>query len=570
MPSLSAQSMEPKWFAEWRADSRARLPESLDPFQVPSSDGTLSDYLLRETALPPSSPLGVARALLESFAKIQTTKNAVFEFGLRTNFSNLQSGNIHLDGEVILTAPYRPKATFEERMDILSGLGVHEIMHLECSSPDLCRLAGERGALFRQIYNTVEDEFIEIELGEVSPGYTGYIRSAKVYMFSDAYRAFVRQDRSLLNAFLLFARYPEGLSWSVASRYERELFDVKRILTPYPNNEAKVFAATERIFELFEKAHRDDHYPEPSPGLQGFLAQASRHHDAPAEAIPPFLRRRLPREVYRESTAKTSGPITWEDATDNPAQYLNDLGEVRPFVHRLRRRLQRWIQPTGYPDSYRRTGRLDPQRLHRIPTGDSRVFKLADRPTQRKMALSLLVDESGSMQHEKIAAARKVAVLFQEALRGVSQLELVIFGHTADNPDGTTNMFRYHQPGSKAKFRIGSMSSRRNNRDGVAVQAAAQETRRVTQAKDIVLFVISDGLPQATGYKGDAAVANTRAVVKRIERRMSVIQIAIDPVLDSSRMFKHHLTFTDLQALPDQMGRLVPKLLDRPDSRGDH
>ena len=76
-----------------------------------------------------------------------------------------------------------------------------------------------------------------------------------------------------------------------------------------------------------------------------------------------------------------------------------------------------------------------------------------------------------------------------------------------------------------------------------------------------MLLVISDGQPQANGYKGLAAVRHTRSVVQQLQKQMTVIQVAIDPVVASSRMFDNHVRFTELDRVPDQVGKLIRKLV---------
>jgi cobalamin biosynthesis protein CobT len=75
----------------------------------------------------------------------------------------------------------------------------------------------------------------------------------------------------------------------------------------------------------------------------------------------------------------------------------------------------------------------------------------------------------------------------------------------------------------------------------------------------MILLVLSDGLPHAQKYEGD--VAHTRTVVKRLQRDMVVIQVAIAPELDNRRMFDHAVRLTDLATLPTAMMRLVRALL---------
>lgn len=554
----------PNWWGEWLEAAEARLRPGTNPFGISSKGGTLSQFALNRLSLPRVDSLHVAKGFISSLAKIQTSHQVSIAFVPHTNFSDLESGNVYLDGSVITECRFRPRATFSERLDILSGIGLHEAMHLECSIPELCLKAKERGQLFSQIHNIVEDEFIESRLAQISPGYVGYLQTAKAYMFGDVHKALVGEDCSLLNVFLLFVRYPKDLNWLSAAPYARELGQVKDILTPFPTSGLEVFQTVERIHELLEKSQNLRSLPESTAGLQDFLARTIHHQYPLIDPVKELRKRGLrlldtpdPPTSERDLESK----VTWETLDNNLIQYKTDKATVGPYVQKLRAWLRAWNISTSTPVRERPRGRLDPSKLHTIPMGNERIFQQRLQPSQRRVAIALLIDESGSMQGPKIDAARQVAVLFREALHSVRNIELFIFGHTADNPRSYTNLYRYWQPGWKKRYSLGNIISRQNNRDGIAIQTAAQEVKRITRFREIILMVISDGQPNAHRYKGDPAVAHTREIVKKLQREMTVIQIAIEPVVESARMFDHYVRFTDLAALPNQMARLLRKLL---------
>ena len=76
--------------------------------------------------------------------------------------------------------------------------------------------------------------------------------------------------------------------------------------------------------------------------------------------------------------------------------------------------------------------------------------------------VGLLVDESGSMgERAKIEVARKTAVLFRDSLAEISNVDLYIYGHTADVDHPSTLIYRYWKPGARHPASLGSMTSRR-------------------------------------------------------------------------------------------------------------
>src|SRR5207247_364942 len=124
----------------------------------------------------------------------------------------------------------------------------------------------------------------------------------------------------------------------------------------------------------------------------------------------------------------------------------------------------------------KRSGALDRQKLYSLPLGSEYVFQRREKDAKKDFTVVLLIDESASMSGDKISKARQVAVLFKEALPHLEGIELFIYGHTADIPTGTTTLFCYWTPrGKKKPYSLGAVHAHSNNRDGVAIQAVAQE-----------------------------------------------------------------------------------------------
>jgi hypothetical protein len=569
MTYLSASAPEPAWWQAWLAASEARLPTGMNPFGIVSTDGTLSDFILPVTWRREMSVAPLMRELLRSLATIQTARQVAIAYAEQCNYTDLQSGLIVLDARLMHTCPYRPQASLTERLDILSGLCLHEALHIEYSSAELCQRAQTHGQLFAHVHNILEDEYIESQLPRTSPGYAGYVHATRSYMFDDAHRSMVRQDHSLLNIFLLFVRYPKRIRWQEVGPFHDVLDQIRRILTPFPTSNLMVYQAAEQIVQLLE-AHQQTG-PEPTMALRIFLEAAAQHRLPKRDLLELADRmlsgrgsRRAPRHSPSAGSAaepQLQSAIGWSVPDNNRQCYDRDRHMVKPYIQRLRRWLQAWeVQGRGGL-SWTARGRLEWRQLHSIPQGNTRLFHRPDAPRARPLTLALLIDESGSMAGEKITAARQVAILFKEALATVNNIELYIFGHSADMPPSTTTIFRYWAPGWKRSYSLGSVSARKNNRDGVALWAVAHEVKRCAKHRAIVLLVLSDGQPHAAGYQDEAAIAHTRSIVQRLQREMVVIQIAIDTALDSQRMFDHYLRFTNLASLPTHMERLLRKLL---------
>lgn len=549
----------PAWWPQWCGEAGARLPPAGNPFRVVYADGTLSSFVLPAGHWEAREHLPHALQLIRSLARVQTAKPHTIQYGLQTNGVDLDSGLMLLDQTVISPCPHRPHATFTERLDILAGLCLHEVLHLQHSCAALTRQGKARGPLFGHLHNILEDEFIESRLPACAPGYVPYLLAARAYMFEDAHQANVQQDDSLLNTFLLMVRYPRRVQWEVAGPYRHELAQIRDVLTPFPDTPEAVFQATETIQAIFEQ--RPHPGPEPTKGLWQFLQVTMEQNGAALKRTVMIERARRLATAPSTPEPGRAGGVTWTWPTDHAQQYATDRAAVRPYIAPLRRWLREWEGPVPQPARGRLRGQLDRRQLHAIPRCNPHVFQRPAKLSSRRLTLALLIDESGSMDGKKIVVARQVAVLFKEALCESRNIDLLIFGHTADQPDDSTNIFCYWGLGSKRPYSLGQVRARRNNRDGVAIAAVANAVKQHRRNREIILLIVSDGGPNAKHYGGEAAVEHTRAVVKNLQNDMALVQIAIEPFADSARIFEHHIRFTDLAALPRDMMRLLRQLL---------
>ncbi len=100
-----------------------------------------------------------------------------------------------------------------------------------------------------------------------------------------------------------------------------------------------------------------------------------------------------------------------------------------------------------------------------------------------------LVDESGSMEGEKIEAARDTAVLLNEAMSGIRNVDLYIYGHTTEN--GQFVKLNAYREGKapKDKHVLGSIDAHWSNIDSKAIREAASRVRARTREK-CLFFVV--------------------------------------------------------------------------------
>lgn len=205
-------------------------------------------------------------------------------------------------------------------------------------------------------------------------------------------------------------------------------------------------------------------------------------------------------------------------------------GEIRAVVNSL-------LFMNNHPESHihgMRHGTLDSGSLHKlaIDTDNPTVFEQVENITGKRIAVSLLIDRSGSMiatstyDEERVAKttrqddANQVAMILIEALSKIDGINLNVHthctyphrpaelkkeihtGHTGTISDDMT-IHDIVVNGDDAREMLVDLSPGGNNLDGYAIKYIAEGmSKDYHDYDDRVLFVISDGQPHAS-YYGD-------------------------------------------------------------------
>ena len=231
------------------------------------------------------------------------------------------------------------------------------------------------------------------------------------------------------------------------------------------------------------------------------------------------------------------------------ADYVRKRQEdIAKHIGQLTKHLQRMIQARSYDRKIPgfRTGKLDGSALHRVPTGDDRVFRRVHRMTTKDVDVQLVVDLSGSMHGQKVELATEVAyavglpldrlginnqiIGFTTADMNLVTHHLEIVERDAEKDSGCRRPSRYepiYMPILKdwsQNFTADRQSAvimaakdvrLRNNLDGESVEYAGRMLWAQPGARKLMI-VLSDGCPSAHGNYKEQAV-HLRRVVKRLE-----------------------------------------------------
>lgn len=282
------------------------------------------------------------------------------------------------------------------------------------------------------------------------------------------------------------------------------------------------------------------------------------------EALAQAERQRI--KLVDQGSSHEGIPLDVNRVTDvspeDVARYEAELDEVKAYSKRLQRQMREALRDLkdGYIQHHKLTGnRLEARNTYRP---DQRYFASRKLPQDLPdMAVSVLVDCSGSMGGSRINAARKAAILLHDFCLGLN-IPVHVAGH--DTRGSTVEYAVYTDftaVGKKDRYRLEQMCAGGCNRDGMAIEIAGNLlASRPEEVK--LLIVISDGLPNHTGYKGEPAKEDIRNIVKKY-RRKGVETIAAAIGSDRADIKDIYgdgfLDIEDLDKLPRTLTALVKK-----------
>lgn len=259
----------------------------------------------------------------------------------------------------------------------------------------------------------------------------------------------------------------------------------------------------------------------------------------------------------------SSKDVIFTRQKENRDGYMSALEEVKQYVPAVRKVVKGRCVEYSLTHLGMRSGVLDTGKLAEAVQGVPTVYKRQGEVRSDRACVCMLVDESGSMyRHGRMLAARKTAVLLNEALSSIPNIELFIYGHTADcERSGITELNIYREKGYAPKYALGSLEPRSNNRDGLAILETALRVRKQTR-EEVLMFIISDGEPAAEDYFGMKAIGHTKECVEKAEAMgFRIVQICINANYDPALMFRHFIKMENLGTLARDLGREIAKAL---------
>lgn len=266
-------------------------------------------------------------------------------------------------------------------------------------------------------------------------------------------------------------------------------------------------------------------------------------------------------DIEGEVSFGSSANVIFMKEQDNKGRYMESYSNIRQYIPSIHRILKGHCRDYKLVLRSMRSGVLDTNKLAEAIQGVPTVYMREGEVYTDKITAVILIDESGSMAWGgRINSARDTAVLLNESMKNIPDIELFIYGHSADEHCcGTTELRVYRDKNYHPAYALGSVDAHHENRDGTAILETAKAVRKQTN-NPVVMFVLSDGAPAAYGYSGKAAMREVRSKVKQAEKLgFSIVQVCIDASYDPKQMFDHYVILDNMPKLAIDLGKVLKK-----------
>ena len=418
----------------------------------------------------------------------------------------------------------------------------------------------------------------------------------------------------LLNAIISLVRYPKTIEMSDLEEFSDTLLEVRELLTPYPTTTAECVETAEKIYEIIKKYLQEDEkqkqkqsagdsqpqdgQPSDESGQGSGSAGQPQSSQQPIGQTKKMTARQIAKKVEQDmndifdqikdalkeltcepdkktidsqnqsETVKADRNLVGKicegraergsqkgcvvmKATPNQERYNDSLSRVRKYIPAISKSLK--CSSMEYKLIHRgmRSGMLDTGKIAEAYQGVPTVYMREGQVKSDRISVCILIDESGSMYGPGETAARDTAVLLNEAIGTLQNVDLYIYGHSTD---GGTALYVYREKTFCPKYAIGSTDSRWGNNDGTAIREAASRVRKHTK-ENCLFFMISDGAP-------NEPVREVRQAVMDVEKQgFSIVAVSIDPQYDPSLMYDRNVNLTDMSRLAVDLGKMVKKAI---------
>ena len=459
-------------------------------------------------------------------------------------------------------------------------------------------------SLEKFVQKVLNEERVSKLMAEDTPGYLRFVKKYKEHKYKERPNHEGDKSKHLLDLFDRIIRYPEDITQEEMDEFAKPIEAIKELIRKsdgIPDEATKCRKLAKKIAGVLkeyieippepvckktsEGEGGDDGSSEESDPKKSKMSMSDELVEhmkkimksmAEQDTEDADMLKEMVNEMKSVRETGTAGEINGkvDYITPPPSSYVTrkykeilskiDLSKASVIGTLLKRKNR------DYQFSLKsmRSGRLDTGKLAEAKQHVPTIYERIGEVKTNKLCVGVLIDESGSMGGSKEVVAREAAIMLNEALKNVPDVELFIYGHTADWYDpgcsgtGSTQLFIYREPGNNNEVAMGGISGKYENRDGVAMIAAAKRMRQRTQNQG-VFVILSDGSPHASSYHGQSAKDHVRKTATKIEQMgFQVIQVTIGGYR-STDMFKNVVNIDNIEEFPMKfVGFLKTKIND--------
>jgi cobaltochelatase CobT len=254
-----------------------------------------------------------------------------------------------------------------------------------------------------------------------------------------------------------------------------------------------------------------------------------------------------------------------ETTPEDAGRYEEMLKQVAPMVMQMTRSLEQAIRTITMSKkaTHMPRGKLDMKRLVPLVTGlDKRVFFRKEEGLDLDVAVSITIDESGSMRHGKSEAVRDMAIVLGEVLDQLGIPFEIVGGTTANvsvgPPEGgfdrtnpiVVDLFKtFGENWKTTRPRMLRVSHYNNYIDGEVIEMEAKRLLGRHERRKIV-FSLSDGSPNA-GHDNNRRMGQNLIEVCEKARKAGVEVFGFGIGTDEPKQFYGEKWFVYLESLSE-------------------
>lgn len=175
------------------------------------------------------------------------------------------------------------------------------------------------------------------------------------------------------------------------------------------------------------------------------------------------------------------------------------------------------------------------------------------------MAVSVIVDGSGSMEGTKMQYAKLASIILEDFCRNLN-IPFNLISHDADKGYVKIKEFIDFDSPKNERYNLTKLTDGNCNRDGFPIRYAMNKIKYRKEPFKLII-VISDGLPNDTGYGFRQALADITDIRKECKKKnIELIAFAIDSNIEKLKDLygeENLVDCRDLSKFPKNISRVL-------------